>query len=306
MMRLLIILAIVSSNLWTTLAYADNSTVNSRAYAPENLSQLSISDQIRVIEKEYREQSRGREIPDDQLDFYLDQIKHSRWTYSKIKSDIATSLRGNGGNNGNWRPPSSGGWNATSVICSSNEQRYKQCNTPFRGRARLVENISNTRCIEGNNWGSQPGLVWVNRGCRARFIDSGYRWEPIVCESRDGRYQVCRKPYNAEVVLARQLSKQSCIKNQTWGQENDRIWVNHGCRAEFQLRGFAGNNGNGYNVTCTSWNNQYKTCAWDRHKGMPRLMERLSGRCTERTDWGYDDRRGLWVANNCSARFGVR
>lgn len=290
---------------------------NERSYAPENIGQLSVNDQIRVIENEYDEQSRGRQIPDDQLDFYLDQIRLSRWTFSKIQSDIATSLRGNSGNNGDWRPPTGGNWNQTSVICSSDGQRYRECRAPFRGRARLIENISKTRCIEGQNWGAHQNMIWVSNGCRGRFSDSGNGWnngnsngQTIRCESNDGRYKECRKQNNGLVNLTRQLSKTSCVEGQSWGQNNNVIWVNNGCRAEFQYRG-GNNNGNwgnqgGYSVTCSSFSGRYRTCAWDRNRGTPRLVERISGRCTERYDWGFDNNRGLWVANNCSARFGVR
>ncbi len=40
---------------------------------------------------EYADQSSGRRLPDDQLEFYLDQID-SGWTFSRIKQDIAESL----------------------------------------------------------------------------------------------------------------------------------------------------------------------------------------------------------------------
>jgi hypothetical protein len=289
--------------------------VSTRAYAPEAIGQLSVNDQIRVIENEYNEQSRGRQIPDDQLDFYLDQIRLSRWTFSKIKSDIATSLRGNSGNNNNWLPPTSGGWNQTSIICSSTDKRYKECRTPFRGRARLVENISNTRCVENQNWGARQNLVWVDNGCRGRFSDSGNSWgngnsngQVIRCESKDSRYKECRKQTNDTVYLTRQLSDKKCVEGRSWGQNNNVIWVDNGCRAEFQYRSNNGNWGNqaGYNVTCSSFNGQYRACAWDRSRGTPRLIERIAGRCSERYDWGYDNNRGLWVANSCSARFGVR
>lgn len=50
-------------------------TVTPKAYAPENLSQLDERDRIRVISLEYEEQSNGRRIPDDQLRFYLDQVR---------------------------------------------------------------------------------------------------------------------------------------------------------------------------------------------------------------------------------------
>lgn len=214
-----------------------------RAYAPENLRQLSVSDRIRVLEKEYAEQSGGRRLPDDQLEFYLDQIE-SGWTFSRIKSDMAQSLgQGHGGNRppgGGWnRPPD---WQARSVICSSIRDRYAQCATPFRGRARLVENISKTRCIENQNWGSRNGLVWVDNGCRGRFA------------------------------------------------EDDR-WGNR--------PGYGG-----YNVTCSSINNRYTTCAWNAREGRPRLLQRLSkSACDEGRDWGY--RTGqIWVDNGCRARFG--
>ena len=66
-----------------------------KAYAPENLRELRVPERIRVLEKEYAEQSGGRQLPDDQLEFYLDQIE-SGWSFSRIKEDMARSL-GHGG-----------------------------------------------------------------------------------------------------------------------------------------------------------------------------------------------------------------
>jgi len=278
-----------------------------RAYAPENLSQLSVADQIRVIDREYSEQSRGREIPDDQLDFYLDQIKYSRWTFSRIKSDISTSL----GGNGNWRPPSNGGWKPVSVICSSRDRRYNECRTHFRGRARLVENISSTRCIEGQSWGSRQGMVWVDNGCRARFIDSGNGWgggdwnnRTFTCESSGNRYRECRKPYSGNATLTRQLSGTRCVQGRTWGQKSNEVWVSGGCRGEFSMRD--GNwGGSNYSVTCSSFSNRTQTCAWNLREGTPVIIDHLAGRCQQNRDWGYS-RGSIWVKNGCSARFGAR
>jgi hypothetical protein len=310
MTRFLLVIALTCCAVFPAPAHADKEQYGTKAYAPENLPQLSVNDQIRVIEKEYREQSRGRQIPDDQLDFYLDQIRYSRWTFSRVRSDIATSLRGNSA----WNPPPGGNWKPGNVICSSKDRRYNECRTPFRGRARLIENISDTRCVEGRNWGSRQGMVWVDDGCRGRFVDSGSGWGGganggmnFRCESDGSRYRECRKPYaGGNTVLIRQLSSSRCTEGYSWGEKRDTVWVSNGCRAEFQVRGYSGGNGGGYSVTCTSRNNQYRTCAWDRSKGTPRLIERIAGRCTERSDWGYDSQRGLWVANNCSARFGKR
>ena len=297
-----------------TFPVVSNAQYSERAYAPENIGSISVRDQIRVIEKEYREQSRGRQIPDDQLDFYLDQIKYSRWTFSRIKSDIAASLRGNA--NSDWYPQPGNNWNQQSVICTSNGKRYNECPTPFIGRARLVENISDTRCIEGQNWGSWQGMLWVDKGCRGRFVDSSSVGNGNVivknfrCESLNGNYNQCHKPFNAPAVLVRNLSSARCMENRNWGQDRNMVWVNGGCRGEFAVRSTSSNTpGNpwSYSTTCSSNNGRYTTCAWDRNRGRPLLIERLSSaRCDEGRDWGYDYNRGLWVSNGCRARFGQR
>jgi hypothetical protein len=147
-----------------------------RAYAPENLRQLPVTDRVRVIEREYSDQSGGRQIPDDQLEFYLDQV-NSGWGFNQVRQDIGVSLRGGtgGGSGGGLRPGAGwGGWNGShwtgqTIICSSTDRRRRECRTPFNGRPALVENISGTRCVEGVNIGGGGGVMWVDRGCRARF-----------------------------------------------------------------------------------------------------------------------------------------
>ena len=116
-----------------------------RSYAPEDLRGLSYTDQQRVIREEYREQSGGREIADDQLRFYLDQVNRSNWRFSDIKRDIATSL--GGGSSG----PSPGG----TIRCESTGSRSRTCPTPWRGDSRLSRQLSSTPCQEGGNWRSQ-------------------------------------------------------------------------------------------------------------------------------------------------------
>ena len=59
--------------------------------------------------------------------------------------------------------------NDTLVTCSSDDNRQRSCNWNQRGRPVLVEQLSNTRCVEGRNWGYSGNQLWVNGGCRARF-----------------------------------------------------------------------------------------------------------------------------------------
>jgi len=131
-------------------APAAQAQMSTRAYAPENLSQLSSSDRSRVITQEYADQSNGRRIPDDQLRFYLAQV-NSGWSFSRIKQDIATSLRGNG-SGGGWNGGGNGPGNSGTVRCESQDNRERVCNTGWRS-ARLSRQISGTPCNEGRNWG---------------------------------------------------------------------------------------------------------------------------------------------------------
>jgi hypothetical protein len=209
--------------------------VGSRAYAPENLRQFSVQDRVRIIDREYQDQSGGRRIPDDQLEFYLDQI-NSGWTFSQIQQDISTSLRGNG--NDGWRP--NPGWSAREVICSSDNNRYRECRTPFRGRARITQQISDTSCREGRNWGWRNGMVWVNGGCRARFGDAGGIGGPgngqnqVTCASQDRRFTTCA--WNSRYGRPRLLEQQSdaaCREGYSWGYDGRGLWVDKGCRGRF-------------------------------------------------------------------------
>ncbi len=219
--------------------------VGTRAYAPENLSQLSANDRARVIGQEYADQSNGRRIPDDQLRFYLAQI-NSGWSFSRIRQDIATSLRGsgnggwNGGNGGN------GGSNAT-LRCESQNNRERVCNTGWRS-ARLVRQISGSACVEGRTWGTRNGTLWVSGGCRGEFAeDRGHggwggnagrdRSYSVTCSSSDKRRSTCAwDGRQGRPVLVQQLSGSACAEGRSWGYGNGSLWVSNGCRARFGVR----------------------------------------------------------------------
>lgn len=59
------------------------------------------------------------------------------------------------------------------VICSSVDGRRNYCSWDSRaGAPRLVERLSRSGCIQGQDWGYDGNRIWVDDGCRARF---GYR-----------------------------------------------------------------------------------------------------------------------------------
>lgn len=218
------------------------------------------------------------------------------------------------------------GWDERGAVvtCSSNDNRRSQCGTPFRGRAVLVENLSGTRCVEGRNWGSGDGYVWVDRGCRGRFVAARGGWGPapggdagrrtVRCESNDRRQRICDTGWRS-AVLVRQLSGTRCVEGRTWGLRRGSLWVNDGCRGEFaEGRGRGGDGGWGggpgadrdYSVTCSSDDRRQRRCAWDRRQGRPYVVRQLSDtRCEEGRTWGYRDG-AIWVDDGCRARFGAR
>ncbi|MDO5624283.1 MAG: DUF3011 domain-containing protein [Pseudomonadota bacterium] len=65
-----------------------------------------------------------------------------------------------------------GGWGygGYTTTCASEGNRYTQCQWDGRqGRPRLIEQLSQADCREGQSWGYTRGQLWVNNGCRARF-----------------------------------------------------------------------------------------------------------------------------------------
>ncbi|MFC5570563.1 DUF3011 domain-containing protein [Lysobacter yangpyeongensis] len=275
--------------------------VSSRAYAPEQLRGLSREDQARVIRLEYREQSGGREIADDQLRFYLDQVNRSNWGFSDIKRDIAQSLAGVGG---------PGPWpgNGQAIRCESTDNRTRACRTPWSGPSRLSRQLSDTRCEEGRNWQSREGEVTVWNGCRAEFTqgwgDAG-QGGTIRCESANNRVANCDTPWRGRSQLVRQLSDTRCREGQNWSSGQGRVNVWAGCRGEFARGGNWSGGGSGYTVTCASENGRYTTCNWPPGHGRPRMVQQLSSQsCIEGRTWGMAGSNRIWVNGGCRARFG--
>ena len=80
--------------------------------------------------------------------------------------DVSLSGFGWGGS-GSW---GDGGSNqAFTFYCGSPDYKYRECQLPVDGRARLTKKKSDARCVEGKDWGQRGDRVWVDNGCRAKF-----------------------------------------------------------------------------------------------------------------------------------------
>lgn len=270
---------------------------HAKVYATEQLSSLSVADQRRVIAESYRDQSGGRSIPDDQMRFYLDQVRLSNWTFSQVQRDIADSLSRSGAN-----PTGTDGV----VRCESDTNRPQSCTTGWNTTSRLVRQLSGAPCIEGQTWSSSPGLVWVNNGCRAEFSanwsgTNASTGDSLRCESTNNRQQSCPTPWNTSSRLVRQLSGAPCVENQSWWSGNGQVTVSGGCRAEFAA-GWADTGSNGNTIRCESGNNRARVCAtpWDAPS---RMTRQLSGSaCIEGRTW-FSSRGQVRVSGGCRAEF---
>jgi hypothetical protein len=83
----------------------------------------------------------------------------------------------------------------------------------------------------GGNFGGSGGSWNGNNNW------GGGNWNgaTIKCESKEYRYRECRADTRGGVRIARQLGG-NCQQGRSWGWRGDLIWVNNGCRAEFQTR----------------------------------------------------------------------
>jgi hypothetical protein len=149
------------------------------------------------------------------------------------------------------------------IYCASDDGRRNYCSADTRGGVRLTRQRSDAACIAGRTWGYDRRGIWVDRGCRAEFVTGtergygrggydrgpgrgGYDRGPggrggysqtFYCESGDERRHYCAEGAlgRGEVRLIRQRSGSPCIFGRTWGRDRNGVWVDRGCRAEFEV-----------------------------------------------------------------------
>ena len=154
------------------------------------------------------------------------------------------------------------GYMDDTVSCASRDMRRNSCPADTSGGVRLKKQHSRSSC-EGN-WGYDRNSIWVDNGCRATFQlyingrgghhgnyghgnnygnGPGYNNNPghnnngynntLICSSLNNRRNTCAITSGRKVKLKRQLSSSSCQGN--WGYDRNNIWVDNGCRAEFEI-----------------------------------------------------------------------
>jgi len=197
------------------------------------------------------------------------------------------------------------------MACSSDDMRRHHCAVDTRGGVWMVHQKSEAKCIQDRTWGYDDKGVWVDRGCRAEFeigaIQSQFRgWGEsyfIYCPSDDMGRQWCPADARFGVRLIRQRSEAACIQDRTWGYGKRGIWVDHGCRADFQVTGDWQERAAAL-LYCASDNMGRNGCPVNTRDGVFIVRQRSEADCVFNRTWGYD-REGIWVDRGCRADFEV-
>ena len=58
----------------------------------------------------------------------------------------------------------------------------------------------------------------------------------ISCSSDDMHHHFCQADTRGGVRMVHQRSEAKCIFNRSWGYDDRGIWVDRGCRADFEVR----------------------------------------------------------------------
>ena len=66
---------------------------------------------------------------------------------------------------------------------------------------------------------------------------SHYHSFKVTVQSSDWRWDLLRVPTDRPIRLAKKLSKSPCDYGRSWGITSRGIWVDHGCRAVFEIAG---------------------------------------------------------------------
>ena len=150
------------------------------------------------------------------------------------------------------------------VRCESVDFNENYCAVNTGGGVRIVRQVSESDCYEGETWGYDRRGIWVTNGCAGDFeilggghgrsgygrgqgYSQGYaqghgQYQPahggggtIVCESRDFHYNYCAVNVRRNVDIVEQYSKTECRHGSTWGWDRGGIWVDQGCSAAFTV-----------------------------------------------------------------------
>jgi hypothetical protein len=133
---------------------------------------------------------------------------------------------------------------AQTITCQSEAGARHYCKIETHGSVRLAKQRSNAPCIKGTSWGFDDHGVWVDKGCGADFAvpaEGKVLAHRLRCSSDNDERKRCNVDTRwSRIELVKQLGSTPCTEGSTWGHDDQGIWVDHGCRAEFTIEKISG------------------------------------------------------------------
>ena len=190
----------------------------------------------------------------------------------------------------------------TGVFSSNNDSRYNNSrnnnarNSGARSREFIYEALVNSRS-RNRNYSNVSGIRYDWRGGWSGNggYDSDDRVQNIYCASDDGRRHTCAaNTSSGNVRLVNEKSGLNCVQGRTWGFTRAGIWVDRGCRADFEVGGGRGNgnygrgnNGNDRGNNGGSYGNTSRPNGRVSYSGP--IMNRHSDKALDVTEQGLQD-----------------
>lgn len=223
------------------------------------------------------------------------------------------------------------GTDVETFTCESDHGRHHECRYNATGgvTVHVKRQLSSTRCVFNENWGTFDGGVWVDGGCRAEFVvrrpPNDYNHRPVggtlksvTCESEHDGYNMCQVSDidPRSVTLENKHSSSQCIRGTSWGVSEGEnappgIWVDRGCRATFayatRVSSYKpyGGTPHDFELDCVAEMSEWRHCEVSQmHMARVELISSNS-QCDSYKAWGTDDT-GIWVRSNCMGTFRVK
>ena len=203
-----------------------------------------------------------------------------------------------------------------SIYCASNDGRRNYCQADVRGGVQLTRQRSGSPCIFGQTWGYENRGIWVDRGCRAEFA-VGYTGGPgnggpgwggwgqaynVYCASDDMHRNWCPVDTRGGVRLVRKRSDAACVWDSTWGYDRKGVWVDRGCRADFEIGQAGWRPDQKQTVYCASDDMRRNFCSVNTSGDVRLIRQRSDADCIFNRTWGFEGDR-IWVDRGCRADF---
>ncbi len=219
--------------------------------------------------------------------------------------------------------------------CKSKNFRRKECSVKGSVKAVfLLEQKSDTPCVEGASFGFSDDHVWVDKGCSAKFEVSysahttswGWSWlnqkggrekRRISCKSKSFKPNTCRVAGRIHSLkLRKQKSESPCTFGVSYGYRGESVWVSDGCEGSFEVEYKPGGSVSNTTplwgrdrkrkVNCKSKNNKWRTCRVGGPIESLRMHKQKSNSpCIEGQNYGFTGDT-IWVDKGCRAEFEVK